>query len=126
MMMVAFRTYLSEISTVQEPEEQFGIDRYSDYTVVNKPTVFLALGDLLFFHGVLLEFRQVVAPDKLDPFHALLDEAGVKVPRVQDIAGQQDSAEIEQMQLTLSLSPKRAVVADDGHGEDRQLFLAYV
>uniref|UniRef100_A0A914UHN1 Ras-GAP domain-containing protein n=1 Tax=Plectus sambesii TaxID=2011161 RepID=A0A914UHN1_9BILA len=119
-----FRTYLSEICNVPEPEEKFGIDRYNDYTVVNKPTVFLALGDLLFFHGALLEFRQLIAPDKQDPMNAMIDEAGVKVPRVQDIAGQQDSAEVEQMQLTLTLSPKRSPVLADGQDEDRQLFLA--
>lgn len=109
-----------------EPDQEFGIDRYSDFTGVNKPIVYLALGDLLFFHGVLLEFRQVIAPDKRDPMNGLIDDAGAKVPRIQDIAGQHDSAELEQMQLTLTLTPKRAPVISNGHDEDRQLFLVYV
>lgn len=86
----------------------------------------MALGDLLFFHGVLLEFRQVIVSHKQDPMHGLIDEAGTKVPSVKDIAGNLDTGEVEQMQLTLTLSPKRAPVIEDRQDEDRQLFLVYV
>ena len=53
------RNYFSEICNVQDADEHFGIDEFSDLIVLTKPVVYLNLQDICDTHKVNASLRLI-------------------------------------------------------------------
>lgn len=52
----SFRKFFVDASTVQDAEENFGIDQYSDVTMVTKPVVYMTVQEIIDTHQVNCRF----------------------------------------------------------------------
>ena len=46
------RKFLQAVCDVPEPEERFNMDEYSEMVILNKPVVYISIGELLNTHKV--------------------------------------------------------------------------
>uniref|UniRef100_A0AAR2JB22 Ras-GAP domain-containing protein n=1 Tax=Pygocentrus nattereri TaxID=42514 RepID=A0AAR2JB22_PYGNA len=82
-----FRKFLHAVCDVSEPEERFNIDEYSEMVILNKPVIYISIGELINTHKLLLEHQDALCPQQNDPLLLLLRDLG-KVPSVQALVGQ--------------------------------------
>uniref|UniRef100_A0A8B9JX61 IQ motif containing GTPase activating protein 3 n=1 Tax=Astyanax mexicanus TaxID=7994 RepID=A0A8B9JX61_ASTMX len=82
-----FRKFLQAVCDVPEPEERFNIDEYSEMVILNKPVIYISIGELINTHKLLLEHQDALCPEQNDPLLLLLRDLG-KVPSVQALVGQ--------------------------------------
>ena len=61
---------------VEDLEEHFNVTKYSEAALIEKPRIYITLEEICEFHKLLLEQRQQIAPDSLDPIHEILDDLG--------------------------------------------------
>lgn len=59
---------------MEEPDVEFGMDQYSEATLITKPTVCLSLQEVANIHQCLVEYESVLAPDPDDCLHQILDD----------------------------------------------------
>ena len=74
------------MSTVEEPENHFNIDEYTDVVMVTKPVIYISVQEICDTHTLLLEHSNEIAPDPNDPLHELLDDLG-DAPSVEALLG---------------------------------------
>lgn len=48
------RKFLKMVCDVPEPEERFNIDEYSEMVILNKPVIYISIGELINTHKVWL------------------------------------------------------------------------
>ncbi|XP_076842837.1 ras GTPase-activating-like protein IQGAP3 [Brachyhypopomus gauderio] len=82
-----FRKFLQAVCDVPEPEERFSIDEYSEMVILNKPVIYICMGELINTHKLLLEHQDALCPDQNDPLLLLLRALG-KVPSVHALVGE--------------------------------------
>ena len=46
------RKFLHAVCDVPEPEERFNIDEYSEMVILNKPVIYISIGELINTHKV--------------------------------------------------------------------------
>ena len=80
------RAFFLAASTVEEPESKFNIDEYSDVTMLSKPVIYISIQEICDTHGLLLDHRNIIAPDNNDPLQELLDDVGDE-PDVKELIG---------------------------------------
>uniref|UniRef100_A0A8C5FRP0 IQ motif containing GTPase activating protein 3 n=1 Tax=Gadus morhua TaxID=8049 RepID=A0A8C5FRP0_GADMO len=81
-----FRKFLQAVCDVPEPEERFNMDEYSEMVILNKPVVYISIGELLNTHKLLLEHQEALGPSPSDPLRVLLGELG-GVPSLEELLG---------------------------------------
>ena len=81
-----FRRFFLEVSTVEEPENHFNIDEYTDVVMVTKPAIYISVQEICDTHTLLLDHKNEIAPDPNDPLHELLDDLG-DAPSVEALLG---------------------------------------
>lgn len=84
------REFFRDCCSVQEPEEEFSMDQYSEVTLIAKPMIYISLVELCDTHQMLLDYRFQIAPNENDPLHELLDDLGEK-PSLCSLLGATDS-----------------------------------
>ncbi|KAI4892427.1 hypothetical protein NFI96_019360, partial [Prochilodus magdalenae] len=111
-----FRRFLHAVCDVPEPEERFNIDEYSEMVILNKPVIYISIGELINTHKLLLEHQDALCPEQNDPLLVLLRDLG-KVPSVQALVGEgvissadsnleQTLAQYNKMEVSLTLTSK--------------------
>uniref|UniRef100_A0A8C5BIA9 IQ motif containing GTPase activating protein 3 n=1 Tax=Gadus morhua TaxID=8049 RepID=A0A8C5BIA9_GADMO len=85
-----FRKFLQAVCDVPEPEERFNMDEYSEMVILNKPVVYISIGELLNTHKLLLEHQEALGPSPSDPLRVLLGELG-GVPSLEELLGKSPS-----------------------------------
>ncbi|KAL7887531.1 hypothetical protein AOLI_G00052520 [Acnodon oligacanthus] len=111
-----FRKFLHAVCDVSEPEERFNIDEYSEMVILNKPVIYISIGELINTHKLLLEHQDALCPEQNDPLLLLLRDLG-KVPSVQALVGEgvinsadpnleQTLAHYNKMEVSLTLTSK--------------------
>ena len=71
---------------MEEPENHFNIDEYTDVVMVTKPVIYISVQEICDTHTLLLDHRDEIAPDPNDPLHELLDDLG-NAPNVEALLG---------------------------------------
>lgn len=61
---------------VEDLEEHFNVTKYSEAALIEKPRLYISVAEICKCHKLLLEERQLIAPDSLDPIHEILDDLG--------------------------------------------------
>jgi len=114
-----FKKYFRAVCEVDEPEQHFNVDQYSDVTRVTKPVIYVTVAEIIETHKMLLEHEDTIAPDQMDPLHELLEDLG-DGPDIESLMGDggEDDSEPSRHQLgkteiSLTLSNKFAVGEDD-------------
>ncbi|XP_062848476.1 ras GTPase-activating-like protein IQGAP3 isoform X2 [Trichomycterus rosablanca] len=111
-----FRKFLKAVCDVPEPGERFNIDEYSEMVILNKPVIYISIGELINTHKLLLEHQDALCPDPNDSLLFLLRDLG-KVPTVQSLVGEgvinsadpnleQVLAPYNKMEVSLTLTSK--------------------
>ncbi|XP_060777825.1 ras GTPase-activating-like protein IQGAP3 [Neoarius graeffei] len=111
-----FRKFLKMVCDVPEPEERFNIDEYSEMVILNKPVIYISIGELINTHKLLLEHQDALCLDQKDALFVLLRDLG-KVPSVQALIGEgvinsadpnleQTLAQYNKMEVSLTLTNK--------------------
>lgn len=103
-----FQEFFREACDVTSPEEHFGIDSYTEASLLTPPTITLTLQELRDTHQLLLEHKLDVAPDSFDVLHRLLDDIG-KLPTDDELLGPlggTSSRKVENTELCLTLTRK--------------------
>ncbi|XP_053350566.1 ras GTPase-activating-like protein IQGAP3 isoform X1 [Clarias gariepinus] len=123
-----FRKFLKIVCDVPEPEERFNIDEYSEMVILNKPVVYISIGELINTHRLLLEHQDALCPDQNDALFLLLRDLG-KVPSVQALVGEgvinsadpnleQTLAQYNKMEVSLTLTSKFDVFKSSDENPD--------
>ncbi|KAL3866731.1 hypothetical protein ACJMK2_044012 [Sinanodonta woodiana] len=119
-----FKVYCLEACKVEEPEEKFNIDQYSDVTRIAKPTIYISVQEILDTHQMLVEHQDTIASDPGDPLHELLEDLG-EVPdgyellgMEAEMTGDQNMAEqlrqqLSKTEISLTLTNKFELPEDD-------------
>lgn len=70
------KRFYRNICAVEDLEDHFKVTKYSEAALIEKPRIYITLEEICECHKLLLEERQRVAPDSLDPIHEILDDLG--------------------------------------------------
>ncbi|KAK2564429.1 Ras GTPase-activating-like protein IQGAP1 [Acropora cervicornis] len=124
-----FRRFFLEVSTVEEPENHFNIDEYTDVIMVTKPAIYISVQEICDTHTLLLDHKDEIAPDPNDPLHELLDDLG-DAPSVEALLGESSgvngeeglTAQSAKTEIYLTLTNKFEVPEDDD-SDMRALFV---
>uniref|UniRef100_W5MQH9 IQ motif containing GTPase activating protein 3 n=1 Tax=Lepisosteus oculatus TaxID=7918 RepID=W5MQH9_LEPOC len=111
-----FRRFLRAACEVPEPEERFNVDEYSETVTLNKPVIYISVGELVNTHQLLLEHQDALCPDPDDPLRELLRDLG-EVPSISALVGEgaassgdpgaeQTLAQYSKMEVSLTLTSK--------------------
>ncbi|XP_072113979.1 ras GTPase-activating-like protein IQGAP2 isoform X1 [Mobula birostris] len=82
-----FRKFFQAACDVQEPEENFNIDEYSDMVTLSKPVIYISIEEIINTHSLLLEHQEAISPDHNDLLHELLEGLG-SVPDIETLIGE--------------------------------------
>jgi len=117
-----FRNFFRAASQVEDAESHFGIDQYSDITMLSKPIVYITVQEIIDTHQLLVEHVDSLAPEDEDPLREILDDIG-EVPTVEDMIGgfkqvdgednDQQLARLSKTEISLTLTNKFEVPDDD-------------
>eukprot|EP00795_Rhopilema_esculentum_P006087 gene6087-11472_t len=117
-----FRNFFRATSQVEDAEAHFGIDQYSDITMLAKPVVYITVQEIIDTHQLLHEHMDSLAPDEDDPLRDILSDIG-EVPTVEDMIGgvkavdgednEQQLARMAKTEISLTLTNKFEVPDDD-------------
>ncbi|XP_015773072.1 PREDICTED: ras GTPase-activating-like protein IQGAP1, partial [Acropora digitifera] len=124
-----FKRFFLEVSTVEEPENHFNIDEYTDVVMVTKPAIYISVQEICDTHTLLLDHKDEIAPDPNDPLHELLDDLG-DAPSVEALLGESSgvngeeglTAQSAKTEIYLTLTNKFEVPEDDD-SDMRALFV---
>ncbi|CAL8336810.1 unnamed protein product [Gadus morhua 'NCC'] len=120
-----FRKFLQAVCDVPEPEERFNMDEYSEMVILNKPVVYISIGELLNTHKLLLEHQEALGPSPSDPLRVLLGELG-GVPSLEELLGDSggSSADQSKMEVSLTLTSRFDVFSDQDQSDSRGVLLS--
>ncbi|TRY59997.1 hypothetical protein DNTS_020255 [Danionella cerebrum] len=82
-----FRKFLCAVCDVPEPEERFNIDEYSETLILNRPVIYISIGELINTHKLLLEHQDCLCEGTSDPLQQLLQDLG-SVASIQELVGE--------------------------------------
>ncbi|XP_059801884.1 ras GTPase-activating-like protein IQGAP1 [Hypanus sabinus] len=105
-----FRRFIQAACEVPELEDKFNIDEYSDLVTLNKPVIYISIGEIINTHTLFLDHQDAIAPDHNDPIHELLEDLG-EVPTIESMIGEGGMTDAGKEQLaktevSLSLTNK--------------------
>ncbi|XP_069796414.1 ras GTPase-activating-like protein IQGAP3 isoform X4 [Narcine bancroftii] len=110
-----FRAFFRAACDVPEPEERFNVDEYSEMVSLNKPVIYMTVGELINTHKLLLQHQDTISVERSDPLHELLEDLGV-VPTVASLIGEgavntndpheDHLAQLSKMEVSLTLTNK--------------------
>ena len=109
-----FRQFFTDAATVEEAEDHFNIDEYSDATLTSKPTIYISAKEIHYTHELLLANKETVAPDENDPLHEILGDLG-ELPPEEQALGEEGTQERNNAEaaMSLPLSNKHEVIEKD-------------
>lgn len=132
-----FKAFFKGCIQVEEPEVEFGMDQYSEATLITKPTVCMSLQEVANIHQCLVEYEDVLAPQPEDPLHQILDDFGSgdqrNHPSIQYLlAGEskenvgtfQDLNEVAKTEIFLTLTNKFEMSISPQEEKNQKLFVA--
>jgi len=132
-----FKGFFRDCIQVEEPEIEFGMDQYSEATLISRPTVCLSLQEVANIHQCLVEYESVLAPEANDCLHHILDDFGPgdqrNHPSIQYLlAGEskenigtfQDLNEVAKTEIFLTLTNKFEVSVSASEEKNQKLFVA--
>ncbi|KAK0155491.1 Ras GTPase-activating-like protein IQGAP1 [Merluccius polli] len=82
-----FRRFLLAACDVPSLEDKFNVDQYSDLVTLQKPVIYISIGEVINTHTLLLDHQDAIAPEHNDPIHELLEDLG-EVPTVESLIGE--------------------------------------
>uniref|UniRef100_A0A6Q2X8T2 Uncharacterized protein n=1 Tax=Esox lucius TaxID=8010 RepID=A0A6Q2X8T2_ESOLU len=82
-----FRRFFLAACDVPSLEDKFNVDQYSDLVTLQKPVIYISIGEVINTHTLLLEHQDAIAPEHNDPIHELLEDLG-EVPTIESLIGQ--------------------------------------
>uniref|UniRef100_UPI00398E9324 ras GTPase-activating-like protein IQGAP3 n=1 Tax=Pristiophorus japonicus TaxID=55135 RepID=UPI00398E9324 len=130
-----FRAFFRTACDVPELEERFNVDEYSEMVSLNKPVIYVTVGELINTHRLLLQHQDSLSPEHTDPLHELLGDLG-DVPTVESLLGEgavnandphadQTLAQLNKMEVSLTLTNKFDIYKNgDGASDTRGLLLS--
>uniref|UniRef100_A0A8C7LDC7 IQ motif containing GTPase activating protein 1 n=1 Tax=Oncorhynchus kisutch TaxID=8019 RepID=A0A8C7LDC7_ONCKI len=116
-----FRRFFLAACDVPSLEDKFNVDQYSDLVTLQKPVIYISIGEVINTHTLLLDHQDAIASEHNDPIHELLEDLG-EVPTIESLIGQyrryaivpHRSVPIAPMSLSpyLSLSSTKRLIVD--------------
>uniref|UniRef100_A0A674EQ92 IQ motif containing GTPase activating protein 1 n=1 Tax=Salmo trutta TaxID=8032 RepID=A0A674EQ92_SALTR len=116
-----FRRFFLAACDVPSLEDKFNVDQYSDLVTLQKPVIYISIGEVINTHTLLLDHQDAIASEHNDPIHELLEDLG-EVPTIESLIGQYRrysivpyrSVPIAPMSLSpcLSLSSTKRLIVD--------------
>ncbi|XP_059927337.1 ras GTPase-activating-like protein IQGAP1 [Gadus macrocephalus] len=82
-----FRRFILAACDVPSLEDKFNVDQYSDLVNLQKPVIYISIGEVINTHTLLLDHQDAIAPEHNDPIHELLEDLG-EVPTVESLIGE--------------------------------------
>ncbi|XP_010875962.1 ras GTPase-activating-like protein IQGAP1 [Esox lucius] len=82
-----FRRFFLAACDVPSLEDKFNVDQYSDLVTLQKPVIYISIGEVINTHTLLLEHQDAIAPEHNDPIHELLEDLG-EVPTIESLIGE--------------------------------------
>ncbi|MEE6503311.1 hypothetical protein FKM82_004796 [Ascaphus truei] len=124
-----FRRFFQSACEVPEPEDKFNVDEYSDLVTLNKPVIYISIGEIVNTHTLLLDHQDAIAPEHNDPIHELLDDLG-DVPTIESLIGEGPGATTDankemlaKTEVSLTLTNKFDVLGDENSEKDAKTIL---
>ncbi|XP_072405007.1 ras GTPase-activating-like protein IQGAP3 isoform X2 [Chiloscyllium punctatum] len=121
-----FREFFRAACDVPEPEEWFNVDEYTEMVSLNKPVIYITVGELINTHKLLLQHQDSLLAEHSDPLHELLRDLG-EVPTVESLLGEGsvdandprgDQTMVNKMEVSLTLTNKFDIYKSSGDGTD--------
>ncbi|XP_050690760.1 ras GTPase-activating-like protein IQGAP1 isoform X2 [Eriocheir sinensis] len=103
-----FKSFFRQCCEVDEPEVVYNVTQYSEATLIVKPTIYITVQEICETHQLLLDHKEILAPDQGDPLHDVLAELGER-PSVHALVGEameSGTATLGRMELCLALTNK--------------------
>lgn len=118
-----FKNFFQVACEVEDPENHFNIDQYTDATMVSKPVIYMSVQEICDTHQLLLKHQDTISPDHNDPLHELLEDLG-ECPSVDVLLGAEITsgeegldpsvrAQLAKTEITLTLTNKFELPDDD-------------
>lgn len=113
-----FKEFFEDCCNVEDLEEHFHIDEYTEATLIQSPEIYISLQEICDMHALLLNYQDVIAPDPSDQLHDLLEDLG-PTPTVASLLGISDAvyqanlARYSKQEVCLVLSNKFQVPRND-------------
>ncbi|CDR00987.1 unnamed protein product, partial [Oncorhynchus mykiss] len=82
-----FRRFFLAACDVPSLEDKFNVDQYSDLVTLQKPVIYISIGEVINTHTLLLDHQDAIASEHNDPIHELLEDLG-EVPTIESLIGQ--------------------------------------
>uniref|UniRef100_A0A674ERB0 IQ motif containing GTPase activating protein 1 n=1 Tax=Salmo trutta TaxID=8032 RepID=A0A674ERB0_SALTR len=100
-----FRRFFLAACDVPSLEDKFNVDQYSDLVTLQKPVIYISIGEVINTHTLLLDHQDAIASEHNDPIHELLEDLG-EVPTIESLIGQYRRYSIVPYRIApMSLSP---------------------
>jgi len=122
-----FKSFFVACCQASEPEEYFGMDRYTEAVMVARPSIYISLAELTDTHQLLLDHREAVAPLVGDPLHQLLSSLGP--PSLCSLLGAADAdadssvASLGKTEVCLTLSPAPGIISASTSSDSERLWV---
>jgi len=118
-----FRVFFERVSEVPTAEVHFGIDEYSDVTMLSKPTIYVSQHDIHYTHKLLIENLQQVAPDADDNLREVLNDLG-ELDSDDVTLGAEGSDQLAKSKAEISLTlTNKFEVSEDADQSTKALFV---
>uniref|UniRef100_A0AAZ3SBG5 IQ motif containing GTPase activating protein 1 n=1 Tax=Oncorhynchus tshawytscha TaxID=74940 RepID=A0AAZ3SBG5_ONCTS len=79
-----FRRFFLAACDVPSLEDKFNVDQYSDLVTLQKPVIYISIGEVINTHTLLLDHQDAIASEHNDPIHELLEDLG-EVPTIESL-----------------------------------------
>lgn len=110
-----FKDFFRRCCEVEELEDHFSVNRYSEATLIQDPCIYITLQEIVDTHSLLLQYEDELAADAMDPLHELLEDLGGVPTTAQLLCSDSAPAapQLLQAEICLSLADKFQVPEED-------------
>ncbi|KAK3914566.1 Ras GTPase-activating-like protein IQGAP1 [Frankliniella fusca] len=110
-----FKDFFRRCCEVEELEDHFSINRYSEATLIQDPCIYITLQEIVDTHSLLLQYEDQISSDPMDPLHELLEDLGGVPTTTQLLCSDSAHAapQLLQAEICLSLADKFQVPEED-------------
>jgi len=109
-----FKEFFRDCCDVEDLEEHFSVDPYSEAKMRTEPLVYMTLQEIIDTHNLLLQYEDQIAPNAMDHLHELLEDLGGAPTPAQLLGGDQDTpVQLLQMEVCLALENKFSAAEED-------------
>ncbi|KAE8749069.1 hypothetical protein FOCC_FOCC004237 [Frankliniella occidentalis] len=110
-----FKDFFRRCCEVEELEDHFSINRYSEATLIQDPCIYITLQEIVDTHSLLLQYEDQISSDPMDPLHELLEDLGGVPTTAQLLCSDSAHAapQLLQAEICLSLVDKFQVPEED-------------